>query len=425
MEFWDKPEVRFLQSVILEDAKDFELYADITPSYFQDPHLAKIWEAILQTWKPNWNAGLDFAANAANLLGLGSKASDNLADLLRLEPYGTAPYWATFIREGAKKLPKLKLAELMSKENLSSTDFEEMDRLFREITKPLEADRETTPLEDFLADIDELDKEETIYPTNYPSLDNYLEGFRPGNYYLVAGRTGTGKTSIALNLATNLRNAKAVFYSLEMRSIETRRREISIRTGKPRPKEITEDYKREVAEFAYSQQNLFKIQKAPEGGFTLQALMADIKKKVRRDKYEIVFIDQLDTIAKTGRYATETDRISDYSSQLRQLAKDLEIPLVLLVQINREGKDEPQLHHLKQSGQLEQDAAVVLLLDKKDPDAINTELIVKIAKNRFGRTGKVFFNWKGELQRIEEKPDYYARPTNPADLTSLSVSETF
>jgi replicative DNA helicase len=71
---------------------------------------------------------------------------------------------------------------------------------------------------------------------------------------------------------------------------------------------------------------------------------------------------------------------------------------------------------LKQSGQLEQDAAVAFIVQRKDPDAEDSELVFKVAKNRYGRTGKTFFNWKGKFQRIEEKPNLM--PTyNPANFT--------
>lgn len=411
--FWDKPEVLFLRSVIADNAKDFELYADITPDYFQDPSLAKIWETILGSYKPNWNAGIDYAPKAANLLGIGTRASEDFTQLLRLDPYGTAPYWANFIRTGAKNLPKLKAKSLLDKEFLSPSDEAQLQELTKQITRPLEPQLDTSPLEDYLAYIDQLDQPEKVIATNYPSLDNLIEGFRPGNFYIVAGRTGTGKTSVALNLACNLRDAKTIFYNLEMREKEIFRRITTIRTGKPHPAPTPED-KKALGEFAYKQDNLFKVRNAPEGGFSIETLKADIKQKVIRDKYEIVFIDQFDTIQKPQRYINLTEVAGDYSSQLRQLAKDLEISIVLLVQINREGIDEPQLHHLKQTGQLEQDAAVVLLLHKKDLESENAELIVKVAKNRFGRTGKTFMNWKGNLQRIEEKPDYYA-PRNPAN----------
>ena len=100
-----------------------------------------------------------------------------------------------------------------------------------------------------------------------------------------------------------------------------------------------------------------------------------------------------------------------------------------MAQLNREAErsntGEPRLIDLKHTGQLEQDGAVVMLISRKDLDNPDSELSFKIAKNRYGKTGKTFFNWKGELQRIEEKPDYYAPRTNPADQLRTPAGTAF
>jgi replicative DNA helicase len=163
--------------------------------------------------------------------------------------------------------------------------------------------------------------------------------------------------------------------------------------------------------YTQSQRDLIKFAPIPEGGFTLDQLIADMKKRVRHNTCQIVFIDQLDNIRPDQtRYNSDTERLSAYSSKLRQAAKDLDIPIVLLAQLNREAEKtnsaEPRLIDLKHTGQLEQDAAVVMLIARKDLDSPDSELIFKIAKNRYGQTGKTLMGWKGEQQKIVELPNY-------------------
>jgi len=424
MAFYDDPEVKLIQTTLRTHAKELYAASDIKPGDFKDPHRGKIWEEILATQKVNWNPYLDlFKPEVIERLGgMQSRAYSDLTAIDGLSDiYGSTQYYAEQVRQGAKDYKKLKLQDLLTKPVLNDGDLAEADRLLSEIKKPLEPQRETTPLEDKLNWIDSLQTPEKVIPSNFPSIDDFIGGFRPSSYYLLAGRTGNGKTSVALNLATNIRNAKVVFYSLEMPLKFIHGRLSTIQTGIKNP---VSDQPREAEELsqlaaAYAVEDLdnIKFPYTPEGGFTLGKLLDDIRARVRNHSCDIVFIDQLDNIASDGKfYSSPTEKISDYSAQIRQLAKDLDIAIVLLVQINREGNDEPQLVHLKQSGQLEQDAAVAFIIQNKDPDAEESELVFKVAKNRYGRTGKTFFNWKGKTQRIEEKPNLMPS-RNPANFT--------
>jgi replicative DNA helicase len=159
---------------------------------------------------------------------------------------------------------------------------------------------------------------------------------------------------------------------------------------------------------------------SPKQGFTMAELRADTLKKKAEGKLEVLVIDQFDKIKATGRLASasEYEVMTKHSTQLKQLALELEVPLVLLAQINRDGSEAPSLKHLKGSGQLEQDADLVFLLDRKgDPSEPEVELSFNVAKNRHGKTGKIFYRWQGDLMRlVEPRETGFRRPAfNPAD----------
>ena len=426
MAIWDNPEALLIRAVLLNPEAPFVL--DITPEHFRDPHFSQIWSQILVNQRPGWNyrESLFTDETITNLGGRTGRAFENLIEILRLkDPFieykGAVDFYADLVRATGKRILELKVKDLLDKPKKTAEEFAQIKTLLTQIETPFEESREPSPLEDKLAWLDSLQEPEKVIPTNYPSIDEFLGGFREASLYILAGRTGHGKTAVALNLADNLKETKAVFYSLEMRLKDIHARLATIQTGIKTPI-TTQGRTREELENlgnAYAKDNLDQIKFAPiaQGGFTVDQLIADIRKRVRNNTCQIVFIDQLDNISKDQtRYSNDTERLSAYSAKLRQAAKDLEIPIVLLAQLNREAEKspsgEPRLVDLKHTGQLEQDAAVVMLIARKDLESPNSELVFKIAKNRYGRTGKLFLNWKGEEQRIAEKPNYYpARAT--------------
>lgn len=422
MAIWDNPEALLIRAVLLNPEAPFVL--DITPEHFRDPHFSQIWSQILVNQRPGWNyrESLFTDETITNLGGRTGRAFENLIEILRLkDPFieykGAVDFYADLVRATGKRILELKVKDLLDKPNKTAEEFAQIKTLLTQIETPFEESREPSPLEDKLAWLDSLQEPEKVIPTNFPSIDEFLGGFREASLYILAGRTGHGKTAVALNLADNLKETKAVFYSLEMRLKDIHARLATIQTGIKTPI-TTQGRTREELENlgnAYAKDNLDQIKFAPiaQGGFTVDQLIADIRKRVRNNTCQIVFIDQLDNISKDQtRYSNDTERLSAYSAKLRQAAKDLEIPIVLLAQLNREAEKspsgEPRLVDLKHTGQLEQDAAVVMLIARKDLDSPNSELVFKIAKNRYGRTGKLFLNWKGEEQRIAEKPNYYS-----------------
>jgi replicative DNA helicase len=273
--------------------------------------------------------------------------------------------------------------------------------------------------------INSLQREAEFISTNSPALNDLIDGFHAGRLYVLAARTAVGKTAVALNLAWGLRGrAKVCFYTLEMTEPEILRRLASLETGTSSG-QIRQQATSEINEvlarkFLPAVENSGLEIVFNSEGFTMAELRAHALKMKAEGKLEILFIDQLDKIKATGKLAglNPYEILTKHSTQLKQLALELEVPLVLLAQINPEGTEKPELHHLKGSGQVEQDADLVFLLDRKgDPAEKEIELIFNVAKNRHGKTGKIFYRWQGDLMRlVEPRETGFRRPAfNPAD----------
>lgn len=208
-------------------------------------------------------------------------------------------------------------------------------------------------------------------PTGFDQLD-YLtyNGWRPGQLIVLAARPSIGKTSIMLQMAKKA--AKEGFptaiFSLEM-SKEELGQKLLLSTGRVRPHDITTGY---VDEYGYSPAQK-ELRSLPifinDESRTLAGLLSRITAAVAQGRCRIAFIDYLGLIKidESGRMPLY-QQIAQATRELKLAAKRLKIPIILLCQLNREAaKDDtpPQLYHLRDSGAIEQDADIVLMLEQE------------------------------------------------------------
>jgi replicative DNA helicase len=395
---------------------------NLSPEDFTEPHLAELWAGIKETFtNPKTWSYCDLLN-----LKLSARARQILLRDLSLEENGKTSYWAREIRANAQLKHALTLSELsasMTKENKEQR-LEEIKKIQTLLERPADLEK-VEPIQLAVDFVNELQYAPEFIETNSPALNDLIDGFHPGRLYLLAARTSVGKTAVALNLAWGLKGrAKVGFYSLEMTSREILGRLASLETGwlHSRIKQKADQETNEVLARNFIpafEKSGFEIITNPQG-FTMAELRSHALELRQQGKLEVLVIDQLDKIRAAGKLSTasEYEILTKHSTQLKQLALELNVPLILLCQINREGNEEPSLKHLKGSGQLEQDADLVFLLHRTQPATEReVELSFNVAKNRHGSTGKVFYRFQGDLMRlVEPKSNYYTKPSfNPAD----------
>jgi len=256
--------------------------------------------------------------------------------------------------------------------------------------------------------------------TGFEALDKVLVGFQKSDLVFVGARPGMGKTSFVLNLATtcakNTGKDVAIF-SLEMSAEQLVTRILSsealvdsyaFRTGN-----LTDENWRDIAHAADSLANCnLYIDDTP--GITVSGM----KSKLRKLKnLGMVVIDYLQLMSCDRKTENRTTEVSDISRNLKLLAKELEVPVIVCTQLNRETEkrngNKPQLSDLRESGSLEQDADMVLFLYRKDyyakddsgnkpindSPSLDTATVV-IAKNRHGSSGDVEMGWIGKFTKF-------------------------
>ena len=238
-------------------------------------------------------------------------------------------------------------------------------------------------------------------PPYFTDLDNYLSGLQDGNLAVIASRPSMGKSSLALNIGTSVaKEGKVVaFFSLEMTKEELVQRvlfsEAKVTSGDARKGQLGPEKWSRVVEAASKVNNLpLYFDDAPV------ITVTDIRAKSRRLKsakgLDLIIVDYLQLMQSTSRDNRQQE-IAEISRNLKNLARELKVPILALSQLNRaaEAREDkrPRLGDLRESGAIEQDADIVMMLYRDDYYNPGTDIPgvaeVNIVKNRSGMTGKV------------------------------------
>lgn len=253
--------------------------------------------------------------------------------------------------------------------------------------------------------------------SGYPKLDDFTNGFKPGEMIVLAARPSMGKTAFALNLVLNaaLKQGKSVaFFSLEMGSEQIVDRLLSavseIHMTRMQRGQLNESDFAELGE-AMEKLGETSIFVDDQGGATIPMLKSKLRKiKIERGALDMVVIDYLQLMSGVwSKFAgNRVQEISEISRGLKELARELKIPIIALSQLARKVEErvdkKPQLSDLRESGAIEQDADTVIMLYRDeyyDPDTDRKGTAdVLIRKNRNGQVGEVELVFRGEIQKF-------------------------
>jgi replicative DNA helicase len=266
---------------------------------------------------------------------------------------------------------------------------------------------------DMLGKISGPDREQYLgAKSGFTALDYKTSGLNNSDLIILAARPGMGKTSFALNIATQVAKGKkeVAVFSLEMSKEQLITRMLSsearIESNKLRSGRITpQDWQK----LAHSADNLSKLSMYVDD--TSAVTVQDIKSKARKLRnLGLIVIDYLQLMSSTLKTDNMNTKVSEITRQLKIMAKELNVPVILLSQLSRsaEGRSDkrPMLSDLRDSGAIEQDADIVYFLYNesyynKEKPTTDAECIV--AKNRHGETGTVELYWDGQFTRFVDK----------------------
>lgn len=412
-----------LGSLLLDEDAIFDIAEYLRPEHFYPTKHQKIFEAILALFEQR--DPIDMVTLPAQLKKMKALkeigGTSYLAELVNFTPTSAhIKKYAEMIKESytRRELAKAstKIAELAYDEESSSESvLDRAEQLLYSVSKDT-IKKDYFHIKDVLAitfeKLDEIHKNKGKLrgvPTGFPTLDKRTNGFQENNLIILAARPSVGKSSLGVNIAQFAATQKGVpvaYFSLEMSMEEIADRMLSAQAGLDMFKIKTGNMTKE--EFAMLGEAYGALAEAPvyiEDTPGISAL--ELRTKARRLKLEnniqMVIVDYLQLMKGRG-LDSRAQEVSEISQALKNLARELKIPIIALSQLNRAVESRgggPQLSDLRESGALEQDADMVIFLHRPD-DENRQHIELHIAKHRNGPTGKIDLYFKGEQTRFFE-----------------------
>jgi len=263
--------------------------------------------------------------------------------------------------------------------------------------------------------------EMTGVPTGLTELDQLTNGLHPGQMIVLAARPAIGKSTLGLDIARSAairHNMASVVFSLEMGRTEITMRLLSaeakiqlqhMRKGTMRE----DDWTRLAATMGKVSDAPLFIDDSPN--MSLMEIRAKCRRLKQRHNLKLVVIDYLQLMSSGKRVESRQQEVSEFSRALKLLAKELDVPVVAISQLNRaaeqRGDKRPQMSDLRESGSIEQDADIVILLhreeayEKESQRAGEADLIV--AKHRNGPTATIVLAFQGHYSRFTNMAQNY------------------
>lgn len=335
---------------------------------------------------------------------------NNMAQWIQAAPPRT---WARLLKkESTRNLAKEVLKESLSEiEKKESNPLNIMDSTTSKLSK-VSLSATSTEMFDINDAVDEFEEEtrEIIESggkvdsinSAYPTIDYYTKGWNATHLITVGARTGVGKSVFAINnaIAAMEQEKTVLFFSLEMTRREVISRMIASLSLIPIQKiekalPLTDDeLQRQKEALQTIRKSKLKIDTNPE--VTVEYIKrASVKQAQSEDGLDFIIIDYLQLISSDSK-GSRQEEVASVSRNMKILAKELNVPVMVLVQLNREKRDDedttPKIYDIRESGAIAQDSNVVILIDRKvddeDSEMIDPKATFIIAKNRQGDSNK-------------------------------------
>jgi len=410
-------EKRFLAALVLTPHK-ISTYRHRVGEVFTSLLHRTIWEALKGLEIIGENA-IDVAVLVSQVNMIDENLPKELVEEITLSVL--SPSWLKLDGEVILKYYKLRqLRNWCRKLYTDVEDKKDLETLEQSILKLLQTSREKIyeeqSIESLLNEVLDDKCEPIRFNTHYRDIDANTNGFKPGQLIVIWARPGMGKTSFMLNLALKqaVHGTKTMFISLEMSNRELVQRLFAAKSG---------IHYRKIEQKNFSEMDITTLKATKEvlknipitlvdNAFGFQQIMSIIRDKYEKDWMDVVYVDYLQLLSLGNPNGDRNLEIGAFTRQIKMLAKELGITIVIGSQLNRQAESRfdkrPLLADLRASWSIEQDADMVMLLYRDayyNPDLIDAEakiLEINIAKHRNGSCDTLMLNFNGPIMKIED-----------------------
>lgn len=268
--------------------------------------------------------------------------------------------------------------------------------------------------------------------TGLDGIDKFMLPMQPGNYVVLAARTSVGKTTMGCNIALNAarEGVGILFFSLEMTKDDIFDKFIQIDSGvdmsQIQREYFVSDEQQKRIEASVQRLEKMNIVIDEESGMTPANMRSKARSVCSKNAIGLIVVDYIGLLQIPGMNDLVA-MTTAVSSEMKSMAKELKVPVLALCQINRDGANvRPALHNLRQSGSLEQDADIVILLHRPNEEEHSKYVTAIIAKQRVGPTGDAplifnkaeqrFFDSDRSGEPVLRREKDYTRTQRPAPI---------
>lgn len=403
-----KPEVgaqeAVLGAMIIEPTLVQEIMGTVSADDFTDPTCRNVYDAIQQLLVSSQKI------DAVTILGkLGAEYRAYISGLMDVTP--TSAGWKVYADQMKTETRIFRAQEICSKGAYVTTE-EEMQHIIRKLAGIFTKGNKTkaVPLHKALLEAtEELSKTPNYLKFGFDALDNGRLYAEHGDMIIIGARPSVGKTAFALQIAKEMsKKDKIGFFSLETQISKLATRWIAesatIHLNHLKMRNLTSGEYTALAHANNRDAKYCNIHFVPPAAMTVDEVISESIK----NQFQVIFIDYLQLIEGKGE-KDENTRIANISMALHRFAQENGVTVIALSQLSRAGKNGSGMETLRGSGQIEQDADIVLMLELKDPDDTDSMRTLSIEKNKEGRRGHCTLRFDGGHQRFEYVPPYQSR----------------
>ena len=406
----DLAEKTVVGCLLMDNKELHQIYDLLKPDMFQDPVLKEIYREIVKLYDIGQPANLVTITQ-----GVESETytREYIAQVLR--DCSLLPYTSTELKSYAESVVRDYKAEvfrnILTRTQVTAAGVEyqiadtiqELEALKR--SEKNQSKKLTAIVAEYQDQYFQERKEEKLY-TGFSKLDEITGGLEGGDVIVIGARPGVGKSAFTSQIILEMAKAgkRIGFYNLEMSEKQVYERLLSNQSGirLNRIRRAIQFLGDEKERFESANQTLGKMDILISSG---TKSVSEIRNECRHQELDCIIIDYLQLVRADTRYQSRASEVGAISKAIKALAMELNVPIIALSQLNRTSEmretKEPTMGELREAGDIEQDASIIILLWNLDNED-KTRKGLKVDKNRQGELGKIVYRFDGNEMRFQE-----------------------